>query len=206
MNTQWPILSRALLAWLLAGFSLLAQAAPQIGQPAPDFSGTDVDGKVRHLNDFRGRTLVLEWTNHDCPYVRKHYGSGNMQALQSAAAKDGVVWLSIISSAPGKQGHVTPAEAKELTSSRHAAPAHVIFDASGDIGRAYEAKTTPHMFVIDSKGILVYMGGIDDKATTDQADIPGARNHVATALAELKEGKAVSQPITKPYGCSVKYQ
>lgn len=205
MNT-WPSrLSLPILSLLLVCIAGLAQAAPQIGQPAPDFSGTDVDGKVWHLNDFRGQTLVLEWTNHDCPYVRKHYGSGNMQALQGAAAKDGVVWLSIISSAPGKQGHVTPAEAKELTSSRHAAPTSVILDPSGEIGRAYEAKTTPHMFVIDPKGLLVYMGGIDDKATTDQADIPGARNHVAAALAELKAGKAVSQPITKPYGCSVKY-
>ncbi len=181
------------------------RANAQVGQIAPAFAGTDSQGRVHRLSDYRGRTVVLEWSNHDCPYVRKHYGSGNMQQLQRQAAADGVVWLTIISSAPGKQGHVTGRQADELTRSRGAAPHAVLLDERGDIGRLYAAKTTPHMYIIDPRGILVYMGGIDDRPTADPADIPGARNHVAAALAELKAGKPVSVPVTRPYGCSVKY-
>lgn len=181
------------------------RANAQVGQAAPAFAGTDTQGRVHRLSEYRGRTVVLEWTNHDCPYVRKHYGSGNMQQLQRQAAADGVVWLTIISSAPGKQGHVTGRQADELTRSRGAAPHAVLLDERGDIGRLYAAKTTPHMYIIDPRGTLVYMGGIDDRPTADPADIPGARNHVAMALAELKAGKPVSVPVTRPYGCSVKY-
>jgi peroxiredoxin len=182
-----------------------AAAAPAVGQPAPAFAGTDTAGKTWNLETLRGKPVVLEWTNHDCPYVVKHYGSGNMQALQREAADAGYVWLSVISSAPGKQGHVTPAQADELTASRGAAPAAVLLDPAGEIARAYDARTTPHMFVIDAEGTLVYMGGIDDKATTDKADIEGAENYIRTAMADMAAGGPVKTAVTKPYGCSVKY-
>jgi peroxiredoxin len=177
----------------------------QVGEPAPDFQGVDTRDKTHRLADYRGKTVVLEWTNHDCPYVRKHYGAGNMQAQQRAAAEQGVVWLSVISSAPGKQGYVSPAEADELTASRDAAPEAVILDPSGEIGRAYGARTTPHMYIIDAAGTLVYMGGIDSNPSANAGDIPGATQYVRVALDELAAGKPVSDPVTRPYGCSVKY-
>ena len=176
-----------------------------MGEPAPDFEGIDTQGKTHRLADYRGKTVVLEWTNHDCPYVRKHYGAGNMQAQQREAAAQGVIWLSVISSAPGKQGHVSPAQADELTRSRDAAPHAVILDPAGEIGRAYSAKTTPHMYIIDPAGTLVYMGGIDSIATANADDIPKATQYVRVALQELAAGQAVSEPVTRPYGCSVKY-
>ncbi len=194
-----------ILAAALAWFAGSAHANARIGQPAPSFSGVDSQGRTHQLADYRGRTVILEWTNHDCPYVQKHYDSGNMQALQRAATADGAVWLTVISSAPGKQGHVSARQADALTRQRNAAPSAVILDESGAIGRAYGAKTTPHMYIIDARGTLVYMGGIDDRASTDPADIAGARNHVRAALDELKAGKPVSQASTRPYGCSVKY-
>jgi peroxiredoxin len=184
---------------------VLAGAAPRVGEPAPDFNGTDTSGKTWTLAGLRGTPVILEWTNHDCPYVKKHYGSGNMQALQAEAAEAGYTWLSVISSAPGKQGHVSPAEADALTSSRNAVPAAVLLDPDGTIGRAYGARTTPHMFIIDEKGTLVYMGGIDDRPTSDPADIDGATNYVRAAMADRAAGKPVAQPATRPYGCSVKY-
>jgi peroxiredoxin len=190
------------------GLALLAcgsDAALRVGQPAPDFEGTDTQGKVHRLSDYRGKTLVLEWTNHECPYVRKHYGAGNMQAQQREAAAQGVVWLSIVSSAPGKQGHVTAAQADELTRSRDAAPNAVILDPAGEIGRAYGARTTPHMFIIDGTGRLVYMGGIDGIASADPTDIPKATQYVRAALQEMAAGRPISSPVTRPYGCSVKY-
>jgi peroxiredoxin len=199
-------MSRILAA--LAAVTVLAVpafAAPVIGAPAPAFTGTDADGQTVNLADYAGKTVVLEWTNDQCPYVKKHYGAGNMQKTQKAAAADGAVWLTIISSADGKQGHVTPERAKELTVERNAAPTDVVLDAAGDIGRAYEARTTPHMFVIDAKGTLVYAGGIDDKPTADAADIPGANNFVLAALDDLKNGRPVATPESEPYGCSVKY-
>jgi len=192
----------------LFGLALLAcssDAALRVGQPAPDIQGTDTQGEVHRLSDYRGKTLVLEWTNHLCPYVRKHYGAGNMQAQQREAAAQGVVWLSIISSAPGRQGHVTPAQADELTRSRSAAPSAVILDPAGEIGRAYGARTTPHMFIIDGTGKLVYMGGIDSIASADLADIPKATQYVRVALQEMADGRLISNPVTRPYGCSVKY-
>jgi peroxiredoxin len=193
------------LAITLAFVACSSSAAPKVGQPAPEFEGTDTQGKTHRLADYRGKVVVLEWTNHDCPYVRKHYGAGNMQDQQREAAADGVLWLSIISSAPGKQGHVSPAQADELTRSRNAAPHAVILDPSGDIGRAYSAKTTPHMYIIDSSGTLVYMGGIDSNSSANAADIPRATQYVRVALQELAAGKPVSEPVTRPYGCSVKY-
>ena len=182
-----------------------AIAAPRVGEPAPDFTGVDTQGKTHRLADYRGKTVVLEWTNHDCPYVRKHYGAGNLQEQQREAAAQGVIWLSVISSAPGQQGHVSPAEADELTRSRKAAPHAVLLDPEGRIGRAYEAKTTPHMYIIDEAGKLVYLGGIDSLATADPADIPKATQYVRVALKERAAGQPISAPVTRPYGCSVKY-
>jgi hypothetical protein len=183
----------------------VAQADPQVGQPAPAFSVADTTGKTWTLKELAGRTTVLEWTNHDCPFVRKHYGAGNMQVLQKEAAGQGALWLSVISSASGKQGHVSPAEADDLTRSRGAAPTAVLLDETGAMGRAYAARTTPHMYVIGPDGTLRYMGGIDDRATTDPADIPGAKAYVRTALADLAAGRPVADAVTRPYGCSVKY-
>lgn len=182
----------------------LAQAAPKIGYPAPAFSAVDTTGKTWSLAVLKGKRVILEWTNDQCPYVIKHYGSGNMQALQKEATGAGYIWLSVISSAPGKQGHVSAAEADALTTSRGAAPSAVLID-NGSLGRAYEAKTTPHLFIIDEAGTLVYRGGIDDKPTTDPADIAGANNYVRQAMAELASGKPIANPVTRPYGCSVKF-
>lgn len=182
-----------------------AIAAPRVGEPAPDFTGVDTQGKTHRLADYRGKTVVLEWTNHDCPYVRKHYSAGNMQEQQREAAAQGVIWLSVISSAPGQQGHVSPAEADELTRARQAAPHAVLLDPEGRIGRAYGAKTTPHLYLIDEAGKLVYMGGIDSITTADPADIPQATQYVRVALKERAAGQPISAPVTRPYGCSVKY-
>jgi len=198
----------ALAALAFSGLAMqatMASAAPQIGQPAPDFTATDIEGKPVKLSDLRGKTVVLEWTNNECPYVVKHYGSGNMQALQRDATKDGVVWITLISSAKDEQGHVSPAEAAELTKSRNAAPTEIVLDESGKIGRSYEARTTPHMFVINPEGKLVYMGGIDDKPTSRVSDIAGAKNYVRAALDAVKAGQPVATPIARPYGCSIKY-
>lgn len=199
------MMNRALIAGLILALTTSAHAALSIGKPAPEFTGIDTAGKTHKLSDFRGKTVVLEWTNHDCPYVRKHYDSGNMQAQQRAATADGVIWLSIISSAPGKQGHVSPGKADELTTNRDAAPTAVLIDEQGTIGRAYRAKTTPHMYIIDGDGTLAYMGGIDNVASASQADLDGSTQYIPVALNELSHGKAVSSPVTRPYGCSVKY-
>lgn len=198
-------LAGALAALLLViGFSAVS-AAPAIGQPAPDFAATDSNGKTVKLSDYRGKVVVLEWTNHQCPYVGKHYGSGNMQAVQKDATAQGVVWLTIISSAKGEQGYVEPAAANQLTSNRAASPSAVLIDPTGKIGQAYGAKTTPHMYIIDKSGNLVYMGGIDDKPTSNPADIPSSKNYVKAALGEMAAGKPVSEPVTRAYGCTIKY-
>ena len=182
-----------------------APAAVKVGQPAPEFTGTDTQGRQHTLSDYHGKFLVLEWTNHDCPYVRKHYGAGNMQVQQQEAAAQGVAWLSIISSAPGKQGHVSPAQADQLTTQRNAAPSAVLLDEGGEIGRLYGAKTTPHMYIIDPEGKLIYMGGIDSIASASPDDIGKASQYVRAALGEALAGKAIGTPVTRPYGCSVKY-
>lgn len=194
----------------LAGFSFtagaaLAEGAARIGQPAPAFQAVDVDGKTRNLSEFAGKTVVLEWTNHDCPYVRKHYNSATMQTLQKDMARDGIVWLSVISSPPGEQGYVEAAKAKELTVQRNAAPAGILLDPNSKVARAYGAQTTPHMYIIDPKGTLAYMGAIDDKPSSNPASLNGARSYVRQAVAELKAGKPVSEASTKAYGCAVKY-
>lgn len=180
-------------------------AAPEVGKPAPDFTMVDTMGKEVSLTELRGKTVVLEWTNHGCPYVRKHYESDNMQALQKEATADEVVWVSVISSAPGKQGYVSADEGNSLSTERGAAPSHLLLDPEGTLGRDYDARTTPHMYVINPAGELVYMGGIDDKPTADKADIDGAQNHVRSALGDLKKGQPVATPTSRPYGCSVKY-
>jgi hypothetical protein len=206
--TLWVLLWMVVIGAFAATAAVIVRAAadePQVGQPAPDFSAQDSAGKTRHLADFRGKTVVLEWTNADCPFTRKHYTSGNMQSLQTLAQEHGVVWLSVISSAPGKQGYVDGAGADALTRSRKAAPAAVLLDPTGAVGRLYHAKTTPHMFVIDSKGELRYMGGIDSLATTDEADIAKAEPYLKEAMLEVVDDKPVGHPVTRPYGCSVKY-
>ena len=182
-----------------------AVAAPAIGQPAPAFQVKDADGKTRSLSEFKGKTVVLEWTNAGCPYVQKHYNSGNMQGLQKQATKDGAVWLTVISSAPGMQGYLEPAGAKAWKTKANAGSSAVLLDPNGQVGRAYEAKTTPHMYVVDKTGKLVYMGGIDDTPSSEPASLQGAKNYVTAALADVKAGRQVAQAVSKPYGCSVKY-
>ena len=189
----------------LAVIAAPATAAPVIGQPAPNFKANDADGRVVQLSDFRGKPVVLEWNNPGCPFVQKHYKSGNMQKTQAAAKAAGAVWLSINSGGPGQQGHMNGAEAKAFVASAKAQPTAYLLDPRGVVGKGYEAKTTPHMYIIDADGTLVYAGGIDDKPTPNPADIKGARNHVLAALSELKAGKAVSVATSRPYGCNVKY-
>ncbi|RFF31839.1 thioredoxin family protein [Wenzhouxiangella sediminis] len=186
--------------------SAAVMAAPQIGEPAPDFSVVDTKGKVHSLSDYAGKTVVLEWTNHECPFVAKHYGAGNMQDQQRTARNDhDVVWLSVISSKPGAQGHISPQRSDELTAERDAYPNAVLIDESGEMGHAYDARVTPHMYIIDADGILRYMGGIDSIPSADQDDIPEATQYVMVALDEMAAGEAVSQTTTRPYGCTVKY-
>ena len=196
---------RAVLAVVLAMIAAPAMASPTLGQPAPAFRTLDADGHARTLAEFKGRTVVLEWTNNGCPYVGKHYGSGNMQRLQVQATRDGVVWLTVISSAPGFEGYLTGPQARAWKARVGAASTAVLLDGKGVVGRAYEARATPHMFIIDRAGRLAYMGGIDDQPTTDPDSLQDAHNYVAAALADLKAGRTVAQPVSPPYGCAVKY-
>ena len=193
------------LSLLLLGLNLSSFAAVEPGEEAPDFTLTDSKGISRKLSDFRGKFVVLEWLNHDCPFVKKHYGSGNMQKLQQEYTAKGVIWLSIISSAPGKQGHRTGPQADVDTKDKKANPTAVLLDPAGEVGQKYEAKTTPHMFVLDKDGKVIYAGAIDSIKSTDSADVTKAENHVRAALDAALAGKPVSTPSTKPYGCSVKY-
>ncbi len=183
----------------------IAIAAPQIGQPAPDFTGTDTFGMSHRLSDYIGKTVVLEWTNTECPYVGKHYSTGNMQAMQKAAAAKGIIWLTIASSAEGKQGYTTPEQANEYIKANNAQATARILDPSGEIGGLYEAKTTPHMFVINPEGLLVYEGAIDDDPKFKKDGMRGARNYVIAALRAIDAGQPVEVTQTQPYGCSVKY-
>jgi peroxiredoxin len=198
---------RVLVALAMSLFvsGAMASAEPIVGKPAPAFSAVDSNGKQRSLGEFKGKTVILEWTNDGCPYVRKHYGVGNMQKLQQDLTAKGAIWLSIISSAPGKQGHVSGAEANQLSTSRGASPTAVLLDPAGTVGRAYEAQTTPHMFVIDKAGVLRYMGAIDDQPNVDKATISQARSYVREAFAAVAAGTKVAETATEPYGCSVKY-
>lgn len=200
MRTSAILLASA----LILGAASAAFAAPKVGEAAPAFTATDSNGAKVSLADFGGKYVILEWTNADCPYVKKHYG-GNMQALQKEAKDKGVVWLSVISSGPGKQGHVDGAAANKLTADRGAAPAHVLLDPSGELGHLYDARTTPHMFLVDPQGKLLYMGGIDSTASTESGDIKDAKPYVKLAMEAALAGKPIAENNTRPYGCSVKY-
>jgi len=192
-----------------AAISFLAvppvQAEPKVGAPAPAFTVVDSNGKTVNLGDYKGKTVVLEWTNDGCPYVRKHYGSGNMQALQKKWTGQGIVWLSVISSPPGEQGFADAARANALTADRKAAPSAVLLDPKQQVAKSYGALVTPHMYIITPEGTLAYAGAIDDKPTARTGDIKGATNYVDNALSELKSGKPVSTPTSRAYGCVVKY-
>jgi peroxiredoxin len=176
-----------------------------VANPAPAFTLTDADGVKHSLADYRGKWVVLEWVNPGCPFVRKHYDSKNMQTLQQRYTEKGVVWLAICSSAQGKQGWAEPAAWKERMASEGWSTTALLLDADGTVGRAYEAKTTPHMFVVDPRGGIVYRGAIDDVKSADQADVAKAKNHVAETLDAVMAGKAAPVAETAPYGCSVKY-
>jgi AhpC/TSA family len=182
-----------------------ASAQALIGAAAPAFTLTDSNGRNLSLADFKGKTVVLEWTSHECPYVGKHYRGNNMQALQRKWTGQGVVWLSVISSAPGQPGYVSAQQANKLTADRGASPTAVLLDPTGKVGRAYGARTTPHMYVIDGEGAFVYMGGIDDQPTARLEDLKRARNFVDQALSEISQGKPVSVTASRAYGCSIKY-
>ncbi len=200
MNRLIPI-----CAAIVAAFAVPAAAEQANGQKATDFKLTDASGKTVQLSDYRGKTVVLEWNNPGCPFVQRHYESGNMQKTQAAAKAGGAVWLTINSGAPGKQGHMDAMTAKKWVGEQKATPAHYLLDPKGIVGKGYAAKTTPHIYIVDGQGTLRYQGGIDDKPAARIAEIPSARNHVTAALGELKAGKPVSVAQTQPYGCSVKY-
>ena len=188
----------------LAFFAQVTQAL-ETGSPAPEFTAITSSGKTIHLSDYKGKIVVLEWLNYGCPFVKKHYDSSNMQNLQKEETAKNIVWLSVISSAPEKQGYSTAATAESDKKSHKSNATDIILDPKGDLGNLYQAKTTPHMFIIDATGNLAYQGGIDDKPSTDKEDIKGATNYVRNALQDLTSGKKVKVAQTKPYGCSVKY-
>lgn len=189
---------------LFFAFPVLAAEA-EIGQPAPAFSATDTKGNAVSLEALKGKTVVLEWNNHLCPFVKKFYSNGDMQRFQKQAKEAGTVWIRVISSAPGKQGHLTAEQANTLMAEQGVEAAHTLLDESGTIGRTYGAKTTPHMYVINPEGVLVYQGAIDDKASADSADIAGATNYVMAALSAVAAGTMPDITETRAYGCSVKY-
>jgi peroxiredoxin len=195
------LLTTALVVWTSAS----AIAGPVIGEMAPNWTGTDTNGVVHALSDFKGKTVIMEWTNHDCPYVKKHYDSGNMQSLQKEATDNGAVWVSIASSAEGKQGHVTAETGNQVMTDVGSNATAKILDASGEIGKMYDAKTTPHMFVVDPEGTLVYAGAIDSDPSFKQDGIADATNYVKAAWEAVVAGEPVEVVSTQAYGCSVKY-
>jgi AhpC/TSA family len=197
-------LKASLVALLLCAAPAMIAAA-RVGEPAPDFTGTASTGKTYHLADYRGKYVVLEWHNNGCPYVGKHYNSGNMQRLQKEWTAKGVAWFTILSSAPGKQGYVTASEENAYIERMHAAPTAALLDPTGEIGHLFDAKTSPQMVVINPQGVVIYSGAIDDRPTTDLSDVNGATNYVTLALEESMAGKPVQTSATRPYGCSVKY-
>ena len=199
---------RRIFSTLTLAFLVFASAnahALKVGDTAPDFTGTDSNGKTQSLAAYRGKFVVLEWSNRDCPYTRKHYDGGNMQSLQKEWTAKGVVWLTILSSAPGHQGYVTASEENVQLAKVHAVPTAAILDPKGTIGHEYDAKTTPHMFVIDPAGKVIYAGAIDDHPSDDVEDIKASKNYVSEALTQAMAGGAVTTSFTRPYGCSVKY-
>ena len=190
----------------LVASAVFAFDPPPVGSTAPDFSLTDASGKTHSLSQYKGKTVVLEWFNPECPFVKKHYGSGNMQKLQEEYTGKGIVWLTIDSSAPGTEGNLSPEQAEKITTAWKTHQTALLLDPEGKAGRAYGAKNTPNMVIINPEGKIAYEGAIDSKATPNPADIPTSTNYVKTALDESLTGKPVSNPKTKPYGCSVKYK
>ena len=197
------IITKTTLALAVAAGTALA--APEVGQPAPAFTLTDSNGQSHNLADFKGKFVVLEWLNHGCPFVKKHYDSNNMQNLQKEYTGKDVVWLSIVSSAAGKQGHMSLAETNQAKEEKRSAATAVLLDEDGTVGQLYGAKVTPELYVINPEGNLIYAGAIDGKKSVDPADVEGATNYVKQALDEALAGQPVSTPKTEPYGCSVKY-
>jgi peroxiredoxin len=195
----------AAITFFLLPISSYAQTA-KVSAPAPDFTATDSQGKNHSLDDYHGKYVVLEWHNQGCPYTRKHYESGNMQNLQKEWTAKGVVWFTVISSAPGAQGYVTPAQENDYLAKMHAVPTAALLDPDGKLGRLYSARTTPDMFIIDPQGKLIYAGAIDNRPTPDAEDVKGADNFVSDALSSAMAGKPVAMPYTRAYGCSVKYR
>jgi peroxiredoxin len=200
------MLRRTFIALCVSAVTVTAHAAPAVGQAAPDFTLTDAGGKAVRLSDFRGKHVVLEWTNPGCPYVRKHYDSGNMPATQKEAVDRGVVWLSINSTAKSSSDYLPPAQLVSWQKERKAQPSAVLMDEEGSVGKAYGARTTPHMYIIDPQGRLIYAGGIDSIASSNPADIRKAVNYVRQGVNEALAGKPISAATTRAYGCSIKYQ
>ena len=205
MSATMKHLVKAAVSVSFLAATSVALANPELNKPAPAFTGVGADGKPIKLDAYKGKTVVLEWTNHECPFVKKHYESGNMPNLQKDATGKGFVWLQVVSSASGKQGHVDGATAQQLNAKRKAAPTATVLDADGKIGKLYGAQTTPHIYVIDPAGQLVYKGGIDSIPTADKDDLAKAQNYVTAALSAVSAGKPVAKASTKPYGCSIKY-
>jgi peroxiredoxin len=204
MKTKTKLLLSALTC--LTSSTLFAADSPAVGSAAPDFSVSDSKGKTQSVSQYKGKYVVLEWFNPECPFVKKHYGGGNMQKLQQEFTGKGVVWLSVDSSAPGKEGNLTPEQGEKKIAELKAHSTALVLDPDGKVGQAYGAKNTPHMFVINPEGKIIYEGAIDSKATPNPADIPGATNYVKTALDEALAGKPITTPSSRPYGCSVKYK
>jgi hypothetical protein len=200
-SLRYAILTIGILAVLV-----VSALAVRVGEPAPDFTSMDSNGKNQRLSDYKGKYVVLEWHNQGCPYTKKHYESGNMQRLQKEWTGKGVIWLTVISSAPGTQGFVTPSQENDYLKQMGAAPTAVLMDPGGSLGHLYGAKTTPHMYIIDPSGTLIYNGAIDDHPTSDAGDIKNSKNYVTSALTEALAGKPVTDSATRPYGCSVKYK
>jgi peroxiredoxin len=196
---------RILSVFFAVALAATVYAKPEVGKPAPDFALPDLAGKKHDLVDFKGKYVVLEWVNFGCPFVKKHYGTENMQKLQNEFVNKGVVWLSICSSAPGKQGNETTDAAKSDFQQFGSAASAYLVDGDGKVGKLYNARTTPQMFIVNPEGVLIYAGAIDDKPTPNPATVTNAKNYVKAALNEATSGKDVSTPSTKPYGCSVKY-
>lgn len=208
MTLRKPFVKRplaGLASIIVAGALSFSVQAAEVGQPAPDFNVVDTAGNYHSLSDFAGQTVVLEWTNHDCPFVVKHYATDNMQNLQREMTEHDVAWLTVISSYPGTQGHVSPEQADELTSSRNAAPTAVLLDEQGEMGRAYSARVTPHMYVIDGEGTLQYAGGIDSIPSANHDDVDRADPYFANAARAVLAGESVDRPVSRPYGCTIKY-
>lgn len=208
MNEEQKTMRRILSAFILCAgliFSGPAFAAAEVGEAAPDFTATDINGQDFTLSDHKGKIVVLEWTNHQCPFVVKHYGTGNMQQTQKKAREMGVEWVSIVSSAPGNQGHVNAEEAARIAKEAGADITAKILDESGEIGKTYDALTTPHMFIVNEEGTLVYAGAIDNNSSPSPKTVEGAQNYVLAALDNLAAGEPVENAVTPPYGCSVKY-